>query len=765
MRCHGFGTAAIAPVVSSLLVAVLCCPAALSAEPATELSEVTVTATRGDKAAYDAPVAVSVVTPYEIARRTPFSAIDALREETGIIPQRTTNGQGSPIVRGLTGYHTLLLIDGVRLNNATFRSGPNQYFNTIAVSDIERVEVVRGPSLYGNSSLGGVVHALSRPLRAPAEGLELRPRLFAQWGSSAGDFAGGVSVEGGRRALGLRAGVARRSAGDVHPGRGRDVHVKGRKFFLTSGEEGPSVGDTVSAGGKTYPVTAVYDKEAPTHYTETSGSAALAWQVDDGQTVRVAYQGLRQRVSSRWDKIASREEFDRIEFDPQERHLVYGTYRAHRPLRGVETFAVTLSYHRQIEGQTRLAVGGDPAKDTKRTEDAVDTLGLSVLAASPLGTSHRLTYGADVYRDAVTSRQRLPKRADWGTFPNGADALDVNLFLQDEVALAPSLTATAGANATRYALSADLSARDATFGAIENDGLAATGSGALAYELAPGIRAHASVGTGFRAPSLDDLSGVRVTNQGIQAPSPDVGPERSLHTEIGLKVRRPRYGGTIAVFRNRLDGQMVQQPVEEVYGTDLPRLFRDIRAAHPNLEVTVLDNVDRSVIRGVEVDAHVVPFEGWTAFGLGTWTRGEVLRGDGKSPDPAKPWEAHIRREPPASALLGVRWEPPASTFWAEFVVRGAAKQNRLNAADIRDPRIPGFTRKAEEVDWDEKGRARNAGTPGWVTLNLRGGVRLLDRTRLTVAVENVSDRRYREHGSGVNGPGRNLVLSVESGF
>jgi outer membrane receptor protein involved in Fe transport len=154
-----------------------------------------------------------------------------------------------------------------------------------------------------------------------------------------------------------------------------------------------------------------------------------------------------------------------------------------------------------------------------------------------------------------------------------------------------------------------------------------------------------------------------------------------------------------------------------------------------------------------------------TVYGVGTFLRGEVLTLDGRDPDPDRPWEARMRREPPPNATLGVRWEPLDAPYWADVFARGAAKQNRLSNGDIRDPRVPGLTRDRDEVTFDENGAAVDAGTPGWITLNARVGSTFRGASRVTLAVENLFDRRYRWHGSGVDAPGRNFVVSVDHAF
>ena len=77
----------------------------------------------------------------------------------GTFLQETNTGGGAPILRGLIGERVLIVVDGVRLNDGTTRTGPNQSLNTIDPAIVERVEVVRGPAsvLYGSDAVGGAV--------------------------------------------------------------------------------------------------------------------------------------------------------------------------------------------------------------------------------------------------------------------------------------------------------------------------------------------------------------------------------------------------------------------------------------------------------------------------------------------------------------------------------------------------------------------------------------------------------------------------------
>ncbi|MCC6283345.1 MAG: Plug domain-containing protein, partial [Saprospiraceae bacterium] len=121
--------------------------------------EVVITAQRQQHADFEMPVVTTVLDAGYLKKRLPRSVPEALFGTPGIFVQKTNHGGGSPFLRGLTGQQILMLVDGIRLNNATFRSGPNQYLNTIDPSWLYRVEILEssGAAEYGSDAIGGVI--------------------------------------------------------------------------------------------------------------------------------------------------------------------------------------------------------------------------------------------------------------------------------------------------------------------------------------------------------------------------------------------------------------------------------------------------------------------------------------------------------------------------------------------------------------------------------------------------------------------------------
>jgi outer membrane receptor protein involved in Fe transport len=646
---------------------------------------VTVTARRDERRAFDVPESVSSLDRDELSRRALRSTPETLAGMTGVFVQKTNHGGGSPFVRGLTGNQVLLMVDGIRLSNSTFRYGPNQYLATVAPHSIERVEVLRGSgsTLYGSDAIGGVVNVLSRGPRFAGGKTEASARVLLRGMTDAMDRT--VRAEG---------------------------EVAGERWALYAGADGRSFGDLVAGGD--------LGTAAPSGYEERSADAKALVRASTSTLLTLAYQHLRQSDVPRWDQVAQRG-YLRYGFDPQERQLAYArsqTFFSHRWLRQLEA---TVSLHRSVEGRFRQRRGESLEI---RERDEVETLGLLLEARSEPRPEWRATSGVEVYHDRVASSAFSSDLATGvtterrGLYPDGATATSLAAFTLHSLDVG-RLGLILGGRLNSYAIAAE----DPVVGPIDVRPRALVGNASALYRLAAGQHLVASVNTGFRAPNVSDIGSLGPFDFGVEVPSPDLEPERSLTFELGHKARMGPVASAVALFVTNLS-----DIIERVPSTYLgsPTLDGD--------RVYRKENVGAARLRGVEAEVEAA-LPGRAVLAAA------VVYAHGQNLDTDEP----MRRIPPLHGRVALRVSPARPAF-AEVEWLWAAKQDRLASGDLADHRIaPG-------------------GTPGWNVLNLRASWEA-GPLRLRAGVENALDEAYRTHGSGIDGVGRALWASVEAGF
>lgn len=743
---------------------------------AVELDTVTVTATRAEKDPFNTPNAISVLSINQIARTNAEHASNILRDVVGVIAQETTVGQGSPMLRSLTGYQTLIQVDWVRLNNSTFRSGPNQYAATIAPEMLGSAEVLRGSSsmLYGSGAMGGVVSYFTKdvPIDPSQNKLIIRPHLIARYSTATQERLGRLELSGNKGKFGFIVSGGVREYGDINPGNGYDLHYKNRKYEIVDAK--PFDVDlynykTINRLNKEeIPDNWLIDTEGPLSWSAVDVNAKIGYKLNDTSTLNVAYQMWRQPQTPRYDKIAPRE-FEEFYFQPQNRDLLYTNYIINPEGDSLDKIRFTASFNRQKEGRNEVKLDSEKRR---HRYDTVNTIGLSAQAVSSVLPKQRIVGGGEFYFDTIQSRTVSTENGkktvdeDKARFINGSQFWDASIYLQDEIQIHERVEFTIGGRATAYNTYADLSVRSEEFEEFNKFDNSLTGSAGIVIGLSEFVNVVGSLGTAFRAPSLNDTTAVEVTNEGITAPSPDLDAETSWTAEGGFKVKHKHFRGSLTIFHSRISGLVVRKPVAEAYEEgEIPQLHQDLIDEYEGIDVLVFDNVDEAQYQGVELAAFVPMNSVFSLYGNAALLRGEVLLINGVEPDPEKPWESRTRREPPLNGIVGIEWDPADTQYWGTVFVRGAAAQRRLNRSDIRDPRIQGTTRDTGEVEFDANGAAIDQGTPGWWTLNVRGGITLNDSTNLTLAFDNILDKRYRQHGSGVNSPGFNVSISLDNRF
>ncbi|MBI4874176.1 MAG: TonB-dependent receptor plug domain-containing protein [Acidobacteria bacterium] len=211
-------------------------------------SEITVTAARGLVGLSEAAEAMVEARDREGFLARPMTTVGhAVEASPGILLQQTSAGQVSPFLRGLTGYQVLNLVDGIRFNNSTFRSGPNQYLAFFEPSQVQRIETALGPSSsqYGSDSLGGTIQVITR--EAPF-GLSQRVEAHGDWsvfGATADASAGSdAHLSLGTARWSWLGGASGRRHSDLRAGRGADSRHVFRRFFGWSGAEIGRLQDT-----------------------------------------------------------------------------------------------------------------------------------------------------------------------------------------------------------------------------------------------------------------------------------------------------------------------------------------------------------------------------------------------------------------------------------------------------------------------------------------------------------------------------------------
>jgi len=129
-----------------------------------KLKDVLITASRNSELKHEVPQFVSVINPRKIKERNSQQTPELLQKKPRVVVQKTNQGDGSPIMRGLKANKILYLVDSIRLNNSTYRGNNTQYLNTIDSGTLDRVEIVHGPIsiLYSSNALDGAINLITK---------------------------------------------------------------------------------------------------------------------------------------------------------------------------------------------------------------------------------------------------------------------------------------------------------------------------------------------------------------------------------------------------------------------------------------------------------------------------------------------------------------------------------------------------------------------------------------------------------------------------
>lgn len=681
----------------------------------------------------EADRAGSVVERRALEERLPRSAPDALRYEPGVYIQQTAHGQASPFVRGLTGQQTLMMFDGVRLNNSTFRQGPNQYFFTIDSRTVQRLEVIRGSAStrYGSDAMGGVL--LADPIEPELGDAGLRRPSFGARGimrtaTADGELGGRAQFDlGWRGKVGFFGGVGYRDVGQLKAGGPIIAPATGEQERSPPGFE---------EDGKT---------QRGTGFRELTADSRLVYEHAGRHRFTAGYYDYRQLDSPRTDQCPPAESDGCLVYDEQFRTLVYLGYDLKRGSAAAERVKMRLSYQRQHERRTQDRGPASPTELTGR--DDVHTVGLRLRTETQRFDVHdavalQARYGVDGYLDLLESRAWIgfgtPEstlQRSRGQYVDGSRYLTSGAWAEGELRAWDVLRIRGGG---RVALVDAMAPADPDSGtdAVDRTWGAVVGNAGISWQTVPWLKLVLNFDQGFRAPNLDDLTSRQVTGPGFQRENANLDPERSLGLEGGFQIRHPWIELDVYGFQTHIRDLIVRQSFDAV---DCPP--GDDACGATRTRFQLVNSPDPAIIRGVDGG-----FKLFLPLDLFLRTTVSYAWGEAGNPEPP-PARQPISRIPPVNGTVETGWRSWAHGFYVVGAMRWAGLQDRLSIADQSDARIPA------------------GGTPGYVVFDARAGYRWDPYVLVGLVFENIGDVAYRAHGSAVNGAGRGLLVNLELGF
>lgn len=539
--------------------------------------------------------------------------------------QKTAHAGGSPFIRGLTGNQVLQLVDGIRLNNSTFRYGPNQYLNTIDPFSVEQAEVIRSAysTLYGSDAVGGVINILtSEP------GLTEKP-----------GFYGGLTGKWMNRDMEYTGSV---------------------KLGYTSGRLSAEVISSISDFGDIYAANG--EEQTPSSYSQQSFHSKLKYVPIRDHVLIFCFQQLVQKDVDLYDQVTQRG-YSISKIDPQKRQLAYLRWEYKMSSAWSDNLTITVSRQVSTEGRVRQKTASEIIT---HEYDHVVTNGFQAETEKRLKKEWKIFTGVDIYLDEVrssaydmnvNSEMVIPKR---GLYADGSSMSSWSLYHQQQWEKG-RWNLVGGLRASLYSITIP----DPKFGNVSLSPFALAGNASVLYALTDQWNISGTISTSYRAPNVNDLSSFGKFDFGTEVPPPSLSPEKSLNKEFSVRHLGSKLFLSITGFHNRLS-DLIDRVKATYEGDSL--LNGD--------QVYQKANRGQGIIYGAEAEGKIWFTSKWKGAANITYTHGQNVSID----EP-------LRRIPPVFGNITTEYYP-WKKFMMGADWNFAGSQKRLSGGDKSDHRI-----------------------------------------------------------------------------
>lgn len=708
------------------------------------INDIVISANKFEEPKKDVPRQIETISKQEVRFANQQTTADLLQNSGYVFVQKSQMGGGSPVMRGFEANKTLIVVDGIRMNNAIYRGGHLQNVLRIDQNMLERTELFFGPGsvIYGSDALGGVMHFTSlSPTVAKADTVEVSNHFYMRYGTVNREATTHYDINIGLKKWAFLTSISASSFGDLKQGKNRNSNM---------GDLGLRDSVQVRVNGKD--VAVKNDDNAvqlPTAYKQID----LMQKVLFKQSPTIEHMLNLQLSTStdvpRYDRLTELKDttFSSAEwyYGPELRTLA----AYHLKLKGATNLydeARLVFAYQYIEESRHNRNYGSNSLNHRNEFVHVATANADFMKRI---RKNELRYGAEFTYNSVQSNANKENivtgaYASQSTrYPDGGSSMSsFAAYVSHSVELNEHFVLTEG---LRYNLvQLDANFIDKSFYSFLPDNFhqknqAVNGQVGLVFLPGSDWKLSTAFSTGFRAPNVDDVGKIFDSQSGEQAiiPNPDLKPENSYNIDLGIgKVFYKKVKLEVNGFYTIVN-QLISSQHTTVNGSD------SIEYNGQNTYVMQMQNTERAYIYGgsatlaADVTKHI------SLVNTFNFTYGRMQTDSTDYP---------LDHIPPVFGRSAVN--VAVKNIQSEFFVLYNGWKH------IKDYNLMGE---------DNEQYATKDGIPAWYTLNLRVSYNYLASKdmllQFQLGCENILDYNYRNFASGVSAPGRNFYATVRASF
>ena len=673
--------------------------------------------------------------------QNPQTMADAIELTGEVFVQKSQMGGGSPMIRGFATNRVLIVVDGVRMNNAIYRSGNLQNIISFDPLALQDAEVIFGPGslMYGSDAIGGVMdfHTLEPKLAANTKIIVLGDALV-RYTSANNEKTGHANINIAGKKLSFLASFTTSNFDDLKMGKHGGENNYLRKEYI----ERINNQDVVVQNTNPY-------IQKNTGYHQNNLLTKLRYKPSEHWDIQYGYHYSKTGNIPRYDRLieyaSGNLRFAEWNYGPQFWNMQNVQIQHKKSTTLYNEAKIVIAYQQYQESR----IDRRRNNNNQRTQtETVDASSVNLDFTKSLTDKEEIFYGAEWIGNIVGSTAtnlnianniqtsvatRYPDGATWNSF---ATYSSYKKIINDQLNFSGGLRFNTGQ--TKASFDTTFFKFPFTHSNLQNSSV--TGNIGVVYKANERLQLNALISTGFRMPNIDDIGKVFESAPGnVVVPNNKLKSEYAWNYEIGLQYNKSeKINYYLSVFTTTLQNALTNRPFT-FNGQD--SIFYDGTKSRVN----AIQNIANAKVWGIQL--------GWELF-VNKYTKWQSKLNwiDGHETDDVKNEQVPLRHAPPLFGSSAIQWQE--GQFAIELNTQFNGQINSENLA-------PSEKAKAAIYAVDNTGKPY---APSWYTINIKASY-TIGKMQVHLGWENISNQRYRPYSSGIVAAGSNIISSLRYSF